>query len=295
MYSPGTPLSALLRMCMRRPILFLVPLIFGLIVTGTFDKAPAANKAYRELCPYGCYAIPVTFTFDDNYASQYDEAFPIMKKVDAEYGSHIGASFYIITDEVGKTDRMTLAEIQELYAYGYEIGSHTVHHPDLATVSAADLTDELTDSKKWLEDKGFEVYTMAAPYGSYNDSVLDAMKPLYYGNRTVDEGLNDIPLADPQTDAYKLKTVLFQGDMTLEEAKSWVDKAFAEHKWLIFTLHRVTDPDTVSVDARPFTTDPADLEALLRYVMEKSKEYDLRAPTAMPTMLPTVVPLPFGN
>jgi peptidoglycan/xylan/chitin deacetylase (PgdA/CDA1 family) len=294
--SSSTPLSSVLRACARRPVLLLlVPVIFGLIVTGAFDADLTPTDGVRDLCPYECAVIPVSVTFDDGYDTQYTAAFPIMQQIDKDYNIRLQATFYVITDLVNDPGHMTLQQLQDLRDYGYEIGAHTVTHPDLTLLSPEDLTKELTDSRAWLEKKGFEVFTMAAPYGNVNPSVIDAMRPLYYGNRGVTTGLNDIPLRDPANDAYNLKAVPFEGSMTVEEAKGWVDKAFAEHKWLIFLLHRVADPITVSEAQRPYTTDPSDLDEVLRYVAEKAKDYETRWPTEMPSELPTVVPLPLDR
>ena len=58
--------------------------------------------------------------FDDGHKDGYTIIFPILKK----YG--VVATFYIITDSLGKPAYMTWEQVDELYRAGHEIGSHTL-------------------------------------------------------------------------------------------------------------------------------------------------------------------------
>jgi peptidoglycan/xylan/chitin deacetylase (PgdA/CDA1 family) len=46
---------------------------------------------------------------------------------------------------------MTVPQVQTLIAEGNEIGSHTMMHPDLTTLSATEAETELRDSQAWLK------------------------------------------------------------------------------------------------------------------------------------------------
>jgi peptidoglycan/xylan/chitin deacetylase (PgdA/CDA1 family) len=55
---------------------------------------------------------------------------------------------------------------------GYEIGSHSHSHPDLTKVSGAKAIEELSISKKVLEDKlGIAVRYISYPFGRYSETV----------------------------------------------------------------------------------------------------------------------------
>lgn len=53
------------------------------------------------------------------------------------------------------------------------VGCHSLHHDDLATLSATALRDDLTVSRQWLEQlTGKPVKALAFPYGSYHAETL---------------------------------------------------------------------------------------------------------------------------
>jgi O-antigen/teichoic acid export membrane protein/peptidoglycan/xylan/chitin deacetylase (PgdA/CDA1 family) len=76
--------------------------------------------------------------------------------------------------------QMTWAQIREMSACGIEFGSHSVSHPVLSMVEPALLDQELTVSKRQIEDAtGKPVHTLAYPVGdkdAFNDSVRAAAR-----------------------------------------------------------------------------------------------------------------------
>ena len=84
---------------------------------------------------------PVAITFDDGYLDAYTNALPVLKKYNAT------ATFYIIRKYVGKPEYMNQAQIDELEKFGYEIGSHTLSHPDLTKIDLGDAQKQIFDSK----------------------------------------------------------------------------------------------------------------------------------------------------
>jgi peptidoglycan/xylan/chitin deacetylase (PgdA/CDA1 family) len=63
--------------------------------------------------------------------------------------------------------KMSPAELRDLAAHGFEVGSHTVSHVDLRAASGATIRDELHDSKIRLEEAtGTEVSGLSVPWGS---------------------------------------------------------------------------------------------------------------------------------
>jgi len=122
----------------------------------------------------------VLFTFDDAYTCVFDNAFPLLQE-----NGFVGAIF-IVTKYIGKTNDWDLNfgfkfshvgknQIIELYQNGWIIGSHTHSHPDLIRLPSEKLREQLSVSKKILEDIiGDEVFAIAYPYGRYNRKVLEA-------------------------------------------------------------------------------------------------------------------------
>jgi peptidoglycan/xylan/chitin deacetylase (PgdA/CDA1 family) len=105
----------------------------------------------------------VVLSFDDGFENFYANAYPIIKKY------NMTAIVFIISSKVGRTfkDRkcMNWDQIGELKREGISIGSHTVSHPNLYSLSIPEIEAELLNSKSDLEDKlGFAIDHFAYPY-----------------------------------------------------------------------------------------------------------------------------------
>jgi peptidoglycan/xylan/chitin deacetylase (PgdA/CDA1 family) len=106
---------------------------------------------------------PIILTFDDGDADQYQYAYPIL------WAHHFSAMFYIVTSWVGQADSMTWSQLGEMLVHGMQIGSHTVHHYDLAqwlNISEQVVQQELQQSQLTLEKKlGIAIQQFCYPYG----------------------------------------------------------------------------------------------------------------------------------
>ena len=143
-----------------------------------FEQQIAAFKKHFHILTYsdfinGNYSkskTNVLLTFDDGYEDFYTNAYPIFKK----YGWT--ATVYIITGKIGG-DYMTWDQIRELSAAGFEVGAHTINHPDLSTLSEAKQHTEIFGSKQTLETElGKPVTTFAYPSGKHNDTTVSLVK-----------------------------------------------------------------------------------------------------------------------
>jgi peptidoglycan/xylan/chitin deacetylase (PgdA/CDA1 family) len=62
---------------------------------------------------------------------------------------------------------------------GFEIGLHSSTHPDMANLSAKQISLELTKNQNIIESVcGVEASLFRPPYGSYNDTLIDTCKKL---------------------------------------------------------------------------------------------------------------------
>ncbi len=149
-------------------------------------------------------------TFDDGWANQYEYALPVLKK----YGDT--ATFFVFTDGVGSYKRMTWDQVRALAEAGMTIGSHTQTHRVMTSITdPAELSDELTGSKKILEEKlGMPVYFLAYPEGISNAAVRDAVKAAgYEAARSFQGGvLNDA------SRIFGLRSVMVTDDMAQFES-----------------------------------------------------------------------------
>ena len=123
---------------------------------------------------------PIMLTFDDGYDNAYTTAMPLLQKY------NLKASFAIITGFVGRPGYMSWEQIKDLKKNGFQIVSHSVNHPNLATISLQKLTYELHQSKSTLDSVlNQDTKVIVYPSGKYNDQVIDlARKEGYILGRT---------------------------------------------------------------------------------------------------------------
>jgi len=121
---------------------------------------------------------PVIITFDDGLEDCAEYAVPILQ------AHGFTAIFYLVAGLMGQTSRwlrlergiefplMDWATARQLLACGFQCGSHSMSHPRLAALSAADCYEELLRSRQLLEDKlGQEIKHLAYPHGSFTEQV----------------------------------------------------------------------------------------------------------------------------
>ena len=111
----------------------------------------------------------IALTFDDGFASDYIQVLPILQ------AQAISATFFIIPGMIGQPDYLSWNQVRALADAGMAIGSHSLKHTSLPTLSEKDLHKELAGSKQILEDViGTPIKLLSIPYGLYNRRVLTA-------------------------------------------------------------------------------------------------------------------------
>lgn len=196
----------------------------------------------------------ISITDDDSYASFYTNGLPILQK----YG--LTSTDYIITSYIDNVSGyMSSAQVKGLYAAGEEIGSHSVDHPDLTTLTATQQNTELQNSQTFLQNLiGVPVTDYAAPYGSTNTQVVTNADKYYKSYRGVEAGYN----AKNNFDANNLLVQNIVDTTTLAQIQSWIAEAKTTNTWLILVYHQV-DPDSA---AGEYNTYPSDFDAQMSAV-----------------------------
>ena len=87
---------------------------------------------------------------------------------------------------------MDASQVREWLAAGHEIGSHTLTHPFLTRLPPRRAKEEITASRKKLEDLfGRAVRHFCYPYGDWNAAVRDQVMAAGYTTAcTTDAGVN---------------------------------------------------------------------------------------------------------
>ena len=119
-------------------------------------------------------------SFDDGLRNTLTTALPITQELG------IPASLYIATDWLGGQNPWVAgeqgsilgpAELRELAALGWEIGTHTITHCDLTVLDYVNCVREVRESCATLEQiVGAPVQTIAYPFGRYTQTTIAAVR-----------------------------------------------------------------------------------------------------------------------
>jgi peptidoglycan/xylan/chitin deacetylase (PgdA/CDA1 family) len=156
-----------------------------------FDRQMAALQAYgyktitlADFLDYRAGKItlpehPIIITFDDGYQDFFTHAVPILKS------KGLSATVFLPTGKIGTSEKdrqnnswdskeavyptyhLIWDEVRALVKEGFQVGSHTVTHPDLASIPESQIKQELTRSRSDFQDKlGLKVDIFCFPGGS---------------------------------------------------------------------------------------------------------------------------------
>lgn len=118
---------------------------------------------------------PITLTFDDGRASDYEVAFPALA------GAGIGADFFVNTTAVGRAGYLSWPQVAEMQRAGHSFHSHSHDHVALLWLPHPVLERQLDHSKRMLEDRlGAPVRFLAVPYGLLNRQVVEMARQVGY-------------------------------------------------------------------------------------------------------------------
>jgi peptidoglycan/xylan/chitin deacetylase (PgdA/CDA1 family) len=143
---------------------------FEIVTVGEFAERSGGQKP-----PPGIVAL----SFDDGMEDNHSVVLPVLR----EHG--LRATIYVTTGLIGKPNpwmapasgarMMTVDELGELAAAGFEIGAHTVSHPDLSRLGFDECLKEMRESRDELERTlGVEVRTFAYPSCHYGPAAAEA-------------------------------------------------------------------------------------------------------------------------
>jgi peptidoglycan/xylan/chitin deacetylase (PgdA/CDA1 family) len=131
-------------------------------------------------------------TFDDGFADNADALGELV-------GRGLKATLYVTTGYLGRSHMLSVAELRELAAFdGLELGAHSVSHPRLDEVSAAEVVEEVRASRATLEDLvGTQITTFAYPHGNYHRGVRAAVVEAGFDSAAAVKNAFSHPADDP--------------------------------------------------------------------------------------------------
>lgn len=193
----------------------------------------------KDESPKGVFATgAVSLRFDDNWLSQYQNAFPVLDSVGLK------GTLYVVSNQTyddGFVGYMSHNQIMEVSSHGHEIGAHTRTHRDLSTLSYSDQQYEINGSRQDILSWGISpVISFSYPFGSYNSDSIQIVKDSGFDNAATSNG----GFVTPSSDRYQLERKGLEKDTTIDEIKSWIDDAVQNKEWLIITTHDIQDACT---------------------------------------------------
>jgi len=205
----------------------------------------------------------ITLTMDDGLVNVHNYMLPILRS------HNITATVYVVTDYVGKVPgRMTVEDLRDLQANGWEIGSHTLDHKHLTDLPFLQVLSELRDSKKWLVSRGINVRSVAFPYGDDNQAIRSWASRYYEVSRGTARYYTSYKNILPADKYVKGMSLPVDHNITY----NYIDRAIAEKSWIIFYFHNVYSNGTI-------TDNGQSLNEIADYISQKVKAGQLETVT----------------
>jgi peptidoglycan/xylan/chitin deacetylase (PgdA/CDA1 family) len=120
---------------------------------------------------------PIVLSFDDGYRPQFTYALPELRR-------HGWAGLLNLKAEGSD---LYESNVKAMIAAGWELAAHTIHHLDLTTLDAAQLTEEVAGSRQMLRrEYGVPVADFCYPAGAFDETVIAAVKAAGYTAATTE-------------------------------------------------------------------------------------------------------------
>jgi peptidoglycan/xylan/chitin deacetylase (PgdA/CDA1 family) len=190
----------------------------------------SANAAPVKTVPWNGKAGAVSFTFDDNCASQVTNVLPSLKK------RGITGTFFVTGGFSGALSTWKQAAMD-----GNELGNHTVSHPNLTTLSdSASIAKEIIDQAIALRavDPSVEAVTLAYPNCATN-ALIDRITDRENIIARTCGGSAQFAWTSKPSNWMRATSFIVSDDASAEAALTSIDAAATSGSWLVTLNHGV--------------------------------------------------------
>lgn len=205
----------------------------------------------------------VVFQFDDARLDTYTTAFPVLNARGMVGSIPVPTS---LLGTAGPPQKMTLAQLQELCnTYGWEAVSHSKTHPQLDTLTAAQVDTELDDAYTYLLANGLSplgARHVVYPGGLWNTTVYDETTRRFRSGR----GVIDLRYVVPGVADGLMPVTYVVNTLTVATLKGVLDRLAARGGASILAFHSIADTNAGN-DTYTWLT--ADFTEIADYVVSK--------------------------
>ena len=195
-----------------------------------------------------------SFTFDDNWLTQYTYGYPLL----AKYGAR--GTLYTIVDSLGLANHMTLDQLRQMHGDGWEVASHALtyanHDAGFDTLSSATVDAEFAGMADWMVDQGFgRPISLAWPQGKFAGHTALAARYFQLSRIATHTPEGAALIQRNPVYAQRVHSVSAVG----ADMATTVANAAARGRWLIYMLHGIETGPT----AQPLATIEATVATLI--------------------------------
>ncbi len=150
-------------------------LMIMLVMTASVLQVQA-QSTNKKILPIYCVNTDgkklVSLSFDAAWgADDTNELLRILKKY------NVKATFFLVGDWVRKYPE----EVKRIAADGHDIGNHSNKHPHMAKMTKAQIKEDVMKAHEEVKKlTGIDMNLFRAPYGEYNNTVMEALKECNY-------------------------------------------------------------------------------------------------------------------
>lgn len=157
--------------------------------------------------------------------------------------------------------------------YYFDEGNHFIYihlrneySPEDFDIRASSAQREIQDSYIDLIEKGFEINSFVAPYGDFDESLMQFVLPYYnaiVGSKPYDQNYNFLPLTSSDSTIRLTRIRSITQETSVENIISLVEDATNKDAWIILTFHAINYNES-----DPYRWAPEKLEQLAAYVRD---------------------------
>ncbi len=196
-------------------------LLFFILIIVSIIHSPLLKADFR-----------VIINFDDGYDGVFTKAFPIMQE------HNIPGVVFVITNQIGKKNHLSIDQLKVLRDSNWEIGSHSICHYDLTQIIPSVLEHEIKGSKKHLYNLDLiddSYASFSSPNTKWNTEIVKLVSTSYQLARSKSLYI----LKEDKMFVEDILSKVVVKSTTVKQVEYWIDEAKEKNQPLILIFHEI--------------------------------------------------------